>query len=877
MRKCLILVLGFLPLVLPIPSWSQSQPPTFRLPAAATPVRYSVNLTVIPDNDTFSGTVDTDLKLLQPADTLWLNAEKLTIKTATLAAGGQTLPASVEMQPKDLVGFHFGRSVAAGPATIHIEYEGQVSRKDSQGIFQVKDGDKWYIYSQFESIGARRAFPCFDEPGFKVPWQVTLNVPKSDGAFSNSPMLSETDRGENGLKTVKFAETKPLPSYLLAIAVGPMDIVPAGTAGANHTVIRIIVPRGRAKEAQFVASVTPDIVNLLEKYFDIPYPYEKLDEVAVPFVGFAMEHPGLVTYGAGFFLMEPGQASLNGKQTVTSVIAHELAHQWFGDLVTTAWWDDIWLNEGFASWMANKIVNEYRPEWKMDIAELNGYQDAMQTDELVSARQVRQPILSNDDIQNAFDNITYNKGSALLNMFESYTGATKFQHGIQKYLRQYSWSNATSAQFLEAVSLGDPAIPKAFSSFLDQPGVPLVTAKLQCGEGKPKLQLAQQRFLPRGSQGSSHQTWSIPVCIRYPAGSENLRACTLLSSDNASMDLANSTGCPTWTYANADQAGYYVVRYPTEILDSLLKDERTLSLMERVGLIGDIGALTQAYMPLGEGMALVPKFVHNQDRQVVTKTFSIVTAPNDQMVPDNLRPNYRRYVSDLYQQRARQLGWNGRPDEGSDSRLLRPPLYRVMANLAEDPEFITHAKELANAWLGDHSSVDPDLAFTVLVVAARHGDQTFFDQLHSQVKKETDEDSQSKILSAMGSFRDPAIAKAALSLVLTDEFDNRQGIDILFATSNTLQTRDLAYDFVKQNWNALVAKLPDDFAGFLPFVAGNFCDPKRRADVQEFFKERASKTIGGPRNLQQVLEGIDLCMANKEANMPSVAQLLNSY
>lgn len=876
MSRFLIFRLGILLLLLFSLSAGQNQPPQFRLPTTAIPVRYSVTLTVVPDKDTFTGAMDIDLNFHESTAVLWLNAEMLTVKSATVTSGGQTFPAKVIKEPKDLMGFAFDRQVPAGAAKFHAEYEGTISRKDMQGIFQVKDGDHWYIYSQFENIGARRAFPCFDEPGFKVPWQVTLNVPKDDGAYSNTPMLSESEHGD-GLKTVIFAETKPLPSYLVAFATGPMDLVPAGHAGAHNTEIRIIVPRGHAAEAQYVASVTPDIVNLLEKYFGIPYPYEKLDEAAIPLAGYAMEHPGLVTYGAGFFLMKPSESSLNTKRLVTSVIAHELAHQWVGDLVTTAWWNDIWLNEGFASWMANKIVNEYHPEWKMNISELNGYQEAMGTDELVSSRKVTQPVLSDDDIQNAFDNITYNKGSALLNMFESYMGPAKFQEGIRGYLRKYAWGNATSAQFLEAISMGDPAIPRAFSSFLDQPGVPLLTAKLQCGAGTPKFQLSQQRFLPRGSQGSFNQTWNIPVCVRYPAGSDNSRACILMTNATASIDLANAKGCPSWTYANADQAGYYLVRYQKEGLESLLKDEKTLSLMERVGLIGDIAALTQSYMPLGEAMALAPKFAHDQNRQVVTKNLWIVGGLDNHMVPEYLKPNYRRYLSDLYKQRALQLGWNAKPGEDEDIQLLRPVLFRVLANQAEDPDFIAHARELANAWLDDHQAVNPDLAGTVLVAAARHGDRAFFDRLHSQAKKETEENFQGMLLRAMGSFRDPAITKTALPLLLSSEFDNRQSIGILFAASGSPETRDLAFDFVKQNWDTLIAKLPNDFVGSLPFVAGDYCDAQHRSDVESFFKDRVTKTMGGPRNLEQALEGISLCAAIKEANQASVVEFLRNY
>lgn len=876
MSRTVIFRFGILLVLLPGVSAAQNQPPQFRLPTFAFPVRYSVTLTVVPDKDTFTGAVDIDLNFRESSAVLWLNADMLTVKSASLTSGGQTFLAKVIPEPKDLVGFAFDRAIPSGPTKLHAEFEGTISRKDMQGIFQVKDGDHWYVYSQFENIAARRAFPCFDEPGYKVPWQLTLNVPQDDSAFSNAPALSESEHGD-GMKTVRFAETKPLPSYLVAFAVGPMEMVPAGRAGGKSTEIRIIVPRGHAAEAQYVAAATPDIVNLLEKYFGIPYPYEKLDEVAIPFAGYAMEHPGLVTYGASIFLMKPGETSLNIKRISTSVMAHELAHQWFGDLVTTAWWDDIWLNEGFASWMANKIVNEYHPEWKMNIAELNGYQDAMGTDELVSSRQVRQPILSDDDIQNAFDNITYSKGSALLNMFESYIGVGKFQEGIRTYLHKYAWGNATSAQFLEAISQGDPVIGRAFSSFLNQAGVPLIAAKLQCGTSTPRLALTQQRFLPRGSQGSSTQTWNIPICVRYPSGSDTQRACKLMTKTTESMELTNAKGCPSWTYANADQAGYYLVLYEKEMLDSLLKDEKTLSLMERVGLIGEIAGLTQNYLPLGEAMALAPKFAHDTSRPVVTKTLSIVGGLDDHLVPENLKPNYRRYLSNLYKQRGLQLGWNAKPGEDDDTHLLRPRLFRVLANEAEDQEFIAHARELANAWLHDRHAVDPDLAGAVLVVSARHGDRAFFDQLHAQAKKETDENFQGNLLSAMGSFRDPAITKMALPILLSDEFDKRQSLAIPFAASGTPQTRDLTYDFVKQNWDELIAKLPNDFVGFLPFAAAGYCDAAHRADAETFFKERVTKTMGGPRNLQQVLEVIDLCAANKAANQPSVVEFLKNY
>jgi alanyl aminopeptidase len=462
-------------------------------------------------------------------------------------------------------------------------------------------------------------------------------------------------------------------------------------------------------------------------------------------------------------------------------------------------------------------------------------------------------------------------------MFESYIGPEKFQERIRRFLHKYEWGNATSAQFLEALGGSDQAVGRAFSTFLDQAGVPLVTARVQCDGGSVKLQLSQQRFLPRGSQGSAGQSWNIPVCIRYPAGSGEQRSCILMTSTTETVDLAKARGCPNWTYANADAAGYYLVRYQDGMLNSLLKDEKTLSLTERVGLIGDLAALTQGYIPLGEAMALVPKFARNSDRAVVTKTLWIVGGLDDHLVPNNLKLNYRRYMSDQYKPRAEQLGWKARAGEDDDSRLLRPNLFGVVADQVEDREFIEQGKKLALAWLEDHKAVDPDMVSAVLNTAARHGDRSLFDRLRTQAKKETDENLRGWLLSAMGSFRDPAITKVALPIILTDEFDNRESLTILFNAAASPQTRDIAYDFLKQNWDTLVAKLPTDFGAFLPFAAGNYCDPQHRADAEAFFKDRSTKYTGGPRNLSQVLEGISLCAANKDANQSSVAEFLKNY
>lgn len=862
-------------------AWADDSPPPpkLRLPAdEATPVRYRLDLTAIPDQDTFTGTVEIDLRFAKSTPLLWINAQKITVKEATLTVGSEKIEARVVAQTDEYIGFSFAHPVGPGEATLRVSYQGEVSRKEGRGIFERKDGDRWYIYTQFEDTDARRAFPCFDEPGYKVPWQLTLHTKKGLAAISNTPIASESETSD-GMKTVIFAETKPLPSYLVAFSMGDFEFVDAAKAGKNHIPVRIVVPRGRTAEAKYSADTTPAIVGLLEKYFAFPYPYDKLDQVAVPLFGGAMENAGQVTYGVALILAKPGQDTPQWQREWVWVAAHELAHQWSGDLVTTAWWDDIWLNEGFANWIADKIVFEYHPEWGWNVGVVNSTQGAMDNDGLVSARRVRQPIESADDIANAFDSITYDKGDALLSMFEAYIGPERFRERVRSYLEKYSYKSATSAEFLAAVAGNDPAIASAFSTFLDQPGVPLISVKVDCGGKAVNVELSQQRFLPLGSPGAAPQVWKVPVCLRYPAGGHDERQCVLLERADRQVTLAHAKSCPAWVEANADADGYYRVLYDTGVLDNLLKDDaRVLSGREKVAVIGDMSALTgSGKLSLGTALSLMPSLARDSSRRVVVKTVDITTDPKGNLVPSDLVSQHHRYLEDLYGQRARELGWKAKPGESEDDRLLRPELLDVVANQAEDPELIAQGKSLALAWLGDPKAVAPDMLASVLDTAARHGDQAFFDRLRTAAKQEKDENIQRSLLHALGLFPQPEIAQEAFSILLSEEFHPEQSITILSAAHDLHGSRDFGYEFVKRNWDALIARFPADWGAFMPFVAGNFCDAEHRHDAEAFFEGRSTKYKGGPRTLAETLEGIDVCIAYKKVQQPSLAEFLEGY
>jgi alanyl aminopeptidase len=861
-----------------------AEPPKLRLPGDVQPIRYRAELTVNPDQDSFSGRIEIDLEIRQATDVVWLNARNLTFDDAKLVAAGRTSAVKAQPEGRQFVGFVLPAKVAPGKATLQIAYHGDFNKKSSDGLFKQQEGGDWYVFTQFESIDARQAFPCFDEPSYKVPWQLTVHVPRQDAAVSNSPALSETNEGE-GRKKVVFAETKPIPSYLVALGVGPFAFADAGKAGKKQTAIRIVTPKGKAAQARYAVEVTGQILEQLENYFGVPYPYEKLDAMAVPLFGGAMENPGLITYGETIILSEAAQDSIERQRGYADVAAHEMAHQWFGDLVTTAWWDDIWLNEAFASWMGAKVLRQWKPEWNTAIDEQNSRLGAMRGDSLVSARKIRQPIESNDDIANAFDGITYSKGEAVIRMFESWVGERAFQQGVQRYIKQYSWRTATAGDFLDSVaSAANPALTRAFSTFLDQPGIPLVSVRLDCDTpAGATLHLSQKRALPLGSPGAGTQTWQVPVCARYGEGEAAHRDCTLMTQASIDWKLPQAKSCPAWVQANADGAGYYRARYEGDLLGKLLADGgRRLPPAERVAALGDVAALTtMGEIKAGDALALVPQFAADPARQVVSSTIGIVTGVRDHLVPRELLPNYMRFVNRTFGERARQLGWKAKPGEDAEVRLLRGRIVPLVALWGGEPELATEARKLAEQWLSDWRAINPDMSGPALTVAARNGDEAFFQQLQAALPATKDRRQRQIILGAMGSFRDPAVARSAMELLLKPDFDLREATGLIFGALAAPDTRALPFEFVKKNYDALAARIPAGsvfgFGEFLPFVGGAFCDEKSREEVQAFFEPKIEKFPGTKRNLAQVLESIRICTAYKSAQEASVAEFFRKY
>ncbi|MGO9011932.1 MAG: M1 family metallopeptidase [Bryobacteraceae bacterium] len=851
--------------------------PKLRLSADIRPTRYAAELTALPAAATFSGVIDINVTLARPVSLLWLNANDLVIQQATV----NSRPAGVEKAASDFIALRLPAALPAGPAKIHIVYQGKISADSSAGIFQGEDAGTPYLFTQFESLDARRAFPCFDQPDFKTPWQLTLHIRRTDKAFSNTPQVSETDE-PGGMKRVVFAETKPLPTYLIAFAVGPFDVVEAGKTGRNHVPVRIITPRGKAYEAKYAVQVTGAIVQRLEDYFGVPYPYEKLDEVAIPLTfGFgAMENAGLVTYGQTILLADPAHDSIRRQRGYASDAAHELAHQWFGDLVTTAWWNDIWLNEAFATWMSDKILAEWQPDWNTRLTDLQSKFGAMRSDSLVTARQIRQPIETEDDVANAFDSITYEKGAAVIRMFEVWTGERGFRAGVTAYLKRYAFGNATADDFLDSIaSASKPQLAGAFKTFLDQPGIPEVSAALKCS-GAPRVALTQKRYLPLGSTGSQGAHWQIPVCVRYDAGDGPATECILLDKPNAEFPLKDASSCPAGISANADGTGYYITAYQPELLEKLLGSGGDwLNVAERVTLLHDLEKLADAGdAKESAALAAARTFAHSNERQVAAEAREIVGGARN-LVPPALRPNYEAFIRKTFGTGAAELGWSAKPDDDADTRLLRASLVPFVAREGDDAALQAEARRLARGWLENRKGVDPGMLRAVFSTAAFAGGQDLFDRLLAELKKTEDRGERGAIIAALGSFRDPKIVQQALGLFLAPQFDVREMAGLIFSGLGDPQTQMLPFEFVKAHYDEVLKRLPRegdfDAAASLPFVGGPFCDePSRRAFV-EFFRDRVSHFLGGPRNYSQVLEGIRLCEAQRAAQSEDVAQFFD--
>lgn len=854
-----------------------------RLPGGVRPTRQEIALTLDPKKERFEGSVVIDVDVAAPRTVIALHARGLTVSEATVSQGGAAQAArfAVVDAEEGTASLTLARAVV-GKATLRMRFSAPF-RTDLDGLYRIEHEGEWYAFSQFEALAAREAFPCFDEPGFKIPFSITLTHPTAVKAIGNTRPDNTVDN-KDGTTTTKLALTKPLPTYLLAFVVGPVDVVEGAAVApafdrAAPLPLRAITVKGQGARTQKALADTKRVVEALERMFEIGYPYDKLDIVAVPdFAAGAMENAGLVTFRDALLFVDDN-SDIGILKGSLEVIAHELAHQWFGNLVTMAWWDDLWLNEGFATWCAARIVQQVRPAYDGDFGLRESANWVMGEDSLVSARRIRNPIKNRGDIQNAFDGITYSKGAAVLAMFEEYIDGQKkpgtFLSGVRAYLREKRFANGTTKDFLRAVGAAAGFdVDAAFSTFLDQPGVPLVSA--QCvpaadPKGSARIEVTSSRFLPVGSTGDKNRRWDIPFCVSFLDNKNaSARACTLLVGGAGALSLP-TPACPKTWHPNADGGGYYRFTVPGPALLALAKALPAMTAGERLSFASTLRAgVSAGTTTFKDALAAAEPLVGDAEGSIARTPLSLLHFARDDVFAPTARERAQvnAKLTRLAQVPLNKLGLVARAKDTPQDKERRAQFFATVVDAFGPARAIAIAagKELWQT--GTTKKLAPELWGTAYAAAvADDADVDAFDARLAQTKRETDPRRRSEMLAGLAQTR--VLRERALRFVFDDGLRTSELLNGLWAQGHDPVGAPLAFAFLRDQHDAIAAKIPEDWRSGLPGAVDG-CSEDVAVALDAFFAPKVKTTPGLDLSLAQALEEIRLCAAKRAAHEASV-------
>ncbi|HEX4455896.1 MAG TPA: M1 family aminopeptidase [Kofleriaceae bacterium] len=863
--------------------------PTLRLPRNFTPTKYSARLAIDPAQPDFTGEVTIVGKLDQRSAAIWLDAKNLTIDKAEVYSGLE-IPrphpaAKIVLIPKPLTVTQHGdylelrpaQPLAAGTWKLAITYRGRISSNAFRGAFLTKYGDDPYVATQFESLGARMVFPCVDEPDRKTPWQLTLDVPKALVAVSNTPITGTTALDDSHVR-VEFAPTLPLPSYLVAFAVGTWEVVDAGKAKSGLP-LRIVTPRGTSDKVQALAAAEPKIVDFLETWFAIPFPYPKLDIVVLPSRGGgAMENAGMITTDARIVMY--AHPSARDRYRMVSVIGHETAHQWFGDLVTAAWWDDIWLNESFATWSEDKILAAYDPSWP---SEVNAKRMVLGLDTLGSARKIRQPIESEGDIANAFDAITYPKGGLVLRMIEHQIGEDVFQRAIRTYLAAHANGNATAADLFAAIDkAAGRSLAAEMSSFFDQPGAPEIAMSVSCANNAATVTLAQHRLTATDDDKLPGEKWVVPVCVAFDDGKGGRGdTCTLLDAPTAEVAVDH---CPKWI-APSGTYGYFQSRLDAKALEAVRDIGWTkLTADERISLANGAADYARAgRIPLQLALSLVEKLRAGSPQELAAGlgdatgigNASATGLPDGwaRLIPTELRPRAEAVVRRYAEPLAKQRGAVAKTDEDVGSEAARQAMLGAIVWShshvldAEAKKLVAHYRDI------------PIASRRAILMIAANADQAISDRLLADALAEKDPQLHSELLVAAVGVDDLKRHRAMIDKLVPDPKLTSPDLVTILTAGDVPANRD-SEAYIRAHVDELFARLPmvstSQMALRLMRVFQTSCEPARRDDVAAFLTEHFAKLTGGARPAKQAIESYDHCVTARRAIEPMVRTWLGA-
>ena len=831
-----------------------------RLPADVRVASQAIALDLDPSRSSYSGSVRIDLLVSARRTDLDFHSQRIELGTITLrgAAGAIELRA----QNEDEEGFVHavradGAPIEPGRYTLEIAFTNEFDERASS-LYRLKVADDWYAFTQFEACDARAAFPCFDEPSVKIPYQFTITVPAGQEAVTNSPVVSDKTAGDR--RTIVFLKTKPMPSYLLAIAVGPLEYT-AVTGTSVPT--RIVTVKGKSRLAAPVAAMVPPVLAALEKYFGRRYPYEKLDLLAVPeYVYGAMENPGAVTYSDQYLLYDPKSMSVSQKRLLARFTAHELSHMWFGDLVTMAWWDDLWLNESFAEWMGDKIVTQVFPELDTRVSGLGETEEAYTEDSRLTARTIRQPVTTAANLLSTVDALTYQKGQSVLEMMEGWLGPDTFRRGVLAYLKEHEWGNAVEADLWRALSKASGRDVGAMgSSYFNQPGIPIVRGELLEGG---RIALRQARFLNYGLQDSVPRLWQIPISMSYPSPKGVVRHQLLLTGRDTTVALPGLGAPPPWIELNVDQSGYYRWRVEGPAMTRLANEAtRVLTPRERYGFLLNAYALLKGGAIRGDEYArLLVGFGDDPDPAVVSAVTEGVGAVHEYYVTEDLRRPFADYIRRVLGGSLTRIGLDAKPSEPASVSSLRPELFATLADLGQDSKLRAYARVQTDRYLAGER-VDPSMQGPALRVAALDGDAALFDAFIKKFESDPVPSERGRLLAAIGSFEASDLRARSFDYVLKGPLKPQELNYLIRSLGSRPEHEEEVWTWVTTHYDQIVKRIPSLYVIYLPWFASG-CELTRLEAARAFFADPAHLPPGTEAELLKMAASVTECAGLRE-------------
>jgi cytosol alanyl aminopeptidase len=848
-----------------LPAAAQTAPG--RLGHDVVPTAQAVRLALDPRAADYRGSVRIDLQVKRRTSSFRFHSEGLRIARLRLTRDGKDVAATAGPEQDGMVSVRASAPLAPGAYVLAIDFVNDFDTR-AASLYRLQSQGEWYAFTQFQSTDAREAFPCWDEPEFKIPWEVTLLVPKEHVAIANTPVERETEY--QGTKTIVYRRSPPLPSYLVAFAVGPFELVPIGGLSVPG---HVVVCKGQSQLAAEAARITPPLLKSLEDYFGQPYPFEKCDLLAVPEYWYgAMENPGAITFVDRILLIDPATASSAQRRRLVEIMAHELAHMWFGDLVTMKWWDDLWLNESFASWMGDKIAAQVYPQFQTELGDIENANDALRIDARPSTRAMRQKVGVAENLDQLADDLAYDKGQVVLGMFEQYLSRDVFRDGVQRFLRAHAWGNAEAGDLWKA--LGEAAgreLAQPMGTFLDQPGMPLVTAELK-GDGT--LELTQKRFFNAAHAQPSTQLWSIPVTLRYSDGAAIHTQTVLLEQASATVTL--NTGAATrWVLPHAEARGYYRWSVSPALLDAL-GDEALphLSARERVAFVYNLSALLDAGLVRGDQfLRLLARFAADEEPKVVSAVCDALDQVRDAFSTPATAASFAAWVRSALRPALDRIGVLSRPEDTEGAAELRPRLFERLADLGADAELRGQAATMVRAHLDSGAPLDPAIGDVVVRVAAYEGDRALFTAYRQRFEAATAPIERRRFLEGLGRFRAAGLPDSALTYALAGPLRPQEVSVIPRGLREHPPLAAKVYRWMAANYDALTSRMPAAFAVYMPYYADG-CSLDLLGKAESFFDEPSHRPAGTEKELAQVRDRVKDCAALQAREGAAVAEYL---